>query len=119
MTRSGGGFTLVETMVVVLILGILVSLTAVAVARARETSRQTVCLTNQCAIDDAKDMFASDANKAYGAAATWDDVLPYLQSQRMPVCPSGGQYVLGLVGEPSCCTESRKAPPHHVRGATP
>ena len=41
-----GGFTLIEMMVVVLIIAILSSITAVAVNSAKEKARQTACMSN-------------------------------------------------------------------------
>lgn len=44
--RPGGGFTLVELLVVISIIGVLLSITLPALRSVREASRRTVCLSN-------------------------------------------------------------------------
>jgi hypothetical protein len=54
-------------------------------------------------IQAAKDQWGYFKNKTTNDAPTWDDILPYLHGEK-PVCPSGGAYILGKIGEPVKCS---------------
>lgn len=99
------GFTIVELMIVVAVIGILSALTIASLRRARETSRTNICLVNQVRIDDAKEMFAAEYRKTSGTIVAWSDVTPYLRSGLPPVCPAGGTYVLEVIGVDCYCTQ--------------
>src|SRR4051795_4928084 len=86
------GFTLVEIMIVVLIIGILLAIAVPNFIKARETSRSKACVANLKQIDSAKEQWAMDNNKTNGAAVVMTDLVAgaagYIKST--PSCPSGG-----------------------------
>ncbi len=100
------GFTLVEIMIVVLIIGILLAIAVPNFVRARDTSRTNSCVANLKAVDAAKEQWAMDNKKSTGDAVTMADIAAsgqYLKST--PTCPSGGTYTVANVGtNPSCST---------------
>lgn len=99
------GFTLVEIMIVVLIIGILLAIAVPNFIKARETSRTKSCIANLRQIDAAKEQWAMDNKAAQGAAVAWGDIVPdYIRKQ--PECPSGGTYTVGNVGTDPTCTIS-------------
>lgn len=99
------GFTLVEIMIVVLIIGILLAIAVPNFIKARETSRTKSCIANLRQIDAAKEQWAMDNKAAQGAAVAWGDIVPdYIRKQ--PECPSGGTYTIGNVGTDPTCTIS-------------
>ncbi len=105
INRKRKGFTLVEIMIVVLIIGILLAIAVPNFIRARETSRTKSCVANLRQIDSAKEQWAMDTRAANGAAVTMADLTggasPYIKST--PDCPSGGTYTVGNVGtNPTC-----------------
>lgn len=63
---SRPGFTLIELMIVVAIIGLLTSLAVPNLAKARDTSRLNMIYTNLRALDAAKDQWALDNNQASG-----------------------------------------------------
>lgn len=66
------GFTLVEIMIVVLIVGILLGIAVPNFANARDRSRQKACISNLRLIDSAKEQWAMDyrANNGTTVALT-------------------------------------------------
>lgn len=104
--RSPGtrGFTLVEIMVVVLIIGILVSLAVPSWMRARERAQTRICVANLRQIQQAKEVYALATRARSGTSVSMSDLVPtYLEAE--PFCPAGGgaPYEVGAIGEPPIC----------------
>jgi prepilin-type N-terminal cleavage/methylation domain-containing protein len=102
------GFTLVEIMIVVAIIGILIAIAVPGFVKARTQSRNRACQENLTKIDGAKEQWALENNKAVGTDVAMtdlylDDGSGYLKSQ--PFCPAadGADYEVNAVGtDPAC-----------------
>ena len=98
-----GGFTLIEIMIAVLIIGVLLSLAMPVFAKARDNARTKSCVKNLRQIDQAKVQAALDLGVAEGAPLSFETLVPdYLKSQ--PVCPAGGTYDCTTLGTDATCT---------------
>jgi prepilin-type N-terminal cleavage/methylation domain-containing protein len=98
------GFTLIEIMIVVLIIGILLAIAVPNFVKARENSRAKSCVSNLKQIDSAKEQFAMDTRLTTGAAVATTNLYgstAYIRSE--PKCPSGGAYTPGNVGTAPTC----------------
>lgn len=100
--RRERGFTLVEIMIVVLIIGILLAIAVPSFMNARERSRANACRSNLRQIQAAKEQWAMANNQGGTATPGWGDLTPdFIQQQ--PTCPSGGTYTIGNMGtNPTC-----------------
>jgi prepilin-type N-terminal cleavage/methylation domain-containing protein len=98
------GFTLVEIMIVVLIIGILLAIAVPNFIRAREGSRAKSCVANLKQIESAKEQWAMDTKAAPGATPTAADLYgatKYVKTT--PTCPSGGTYTIAAMdARPTC-----------------
>jgi len=83
-----GGFTLVEIMIVVAIIGLLATIAIPNFAKARETTRKNACISNLRNIDGVIQQWALDLKKDAGAPVTYADIKSYLKNDVS--CPSGG-----------------------------
>ncbi len=72
--RRKGGFTLIEIMIVVLIIGILLAIAIPNFMKARESSRTKSCVANLKQIQAAKEQWAMDTKAASGAAVDAGDI---------------------------------------------
>lgn len=64
-----------------------------------------VCRMQLREIDAAKAEWALAKSKTTNDMPTWDDLRPYLAHHgEIPICPSGGTYTRGRVGEPPVCS---------------
>jgi len=87
------GFTLVEIMIVVAIIGLLASIAIPNFVKARETAQTNACINNLRQIDGAKQMWATETRQGGGATPQKTDIDPYLGrsgSASNITCPAGG-----------------------------
>ena len=107
--NTQAGFTLVEIMIVVLIIGILLAIAIPNFVSARESSRAKACIGNLKQIDSATQQYCMDQKKSatnYGSgpsiATDLVGTASYLRAA--PVCPSSGTYAVAsaITGSPTC-----------------
>ena len=76
--RAKAGFTLIEIMIVVGIIGMLAAMAIPNFIRARAASQQSACINNLRQIDAAKHQWGLEASVALSATPTSADLQPYL-----------------------------------------
>jgi len=108
------GFTLVEIMIVVAIIGLLAAIAIPNFVKARTTAQQNACINNLRQIDGAKDQWAIENKKSTGDTVADTEVNQYLKGTNTPVCPAGGGYTYNAVGTSPTCDKSSLATPHKL-----
>ena len=118
MTISNqAGFTLVEIMIVVAIIGMLATIAIPNYVKAREQAHRTACITNLQHIDGAVSLWAMENKKDADQPVTYGDISSYLRNS--VACPAGGtsfadSYVLTTVDSKPTCQrkpQSHQMPP--------
>jgi len=92
------GFTLVEIMIVVAIIGLLAAIAIPNFVKARETAQLNSIINNLRIIEGAKDQWALEAKKGTGDVPANADVTPYLKNTTMPTQVVGEVYNVNAVG---------------------
>src|SRR6266702_1568504 len=99
-TNKTAGFTLVEIMIVVAIIGLLAAIAIPNFVKARETAQLNSIFNNLRIIEGAKDQWALESKNGTGAATSLTIISDYLKGGTVkPVLTE--TYVTDVVGSPA------------------
>jgi prepilin-type N-terminal cleavage/methylation domain-containing protein len=102
------GFSLIEIMIVVSLIGMLAGIAIPNMVKARSQSQASACLNNLRQIDNATQEWALEHGKGPSSSVIFDDIQPYLKSEVLCPCAGPGatfatSYTISTVSnKPSC-----------------
>jgi len=111
------GFTLVEIMIVVAIIGLLAAMAIPNFMHSRAEVQARVCINNLTKIEGAAEEFAMENGKKDGDAISYPgDLTPFKlnATHSIPGCPAGGTYSLNAVGASPVCSLGSTVSPAHI-----
>ncbi|MCX8156853.1 MAG: prepilin-type N-terminal cleavage/methylation domain-containing protein [Verrucomicrobiae bacterium] len=104
-TPARSGFTLVEIMIVVAIIGLLLAIAVPNFLKSRQLAQSRACINNLRQIQASKQVWGVEKSKAPTDVPTDDDLIgPTLYLKVKPACPAGGVYTYNALGQPVTCS---------------
>jgi prepilin-type N-terminal cleavage/methylation domain-containing protein len=103
-TAAAAGFTLIEIMVVVAIIGLLASISTPRFLKARETSQFSAIINNLRLIESAKELWALESRQGGGTLPVETNIVSFLRGNAMPKPVVGETYNINAVGTPPDAT---------------
>ena len=101
---SSSGFTLVEILIVVAILGLLITIAVPNYVKTRTNAQRQMCIENLAQIEAAKQMWGVESAKTTGDIPTDVDLIgPSLYIKDKPRCPGGPHYRYNPIGTNAEC----------------
>lgn len=105
MRRKSSGFTLLEIMIVVTLIGVLAAVAIPSFTNSVAKTQRQACITTLKSIDMAKAQWMADAQKSGDEIPSDADLVGVGKPLRdKPKCPSGGTYDYRRVMEKPTCT---------------
>lgn len=99
------GFTLIEILIVVSILGLLLTIAVPNFVKSRSQAQKLVCKENLFQIESAKQVWGLEIGRGTGEEPTKADLIgPTLFIKDMPKCPGSGTYTFNVIGSNAVCT---------------
>lgn len=106
--RHETGFTLVEIMIVVAIIGLLATIAIPNYINSRRAAQMSVCISNLRSINGAKQQWALEQRKVNSDTPQGSDLQPYLgetAAGSLPTCPLDGQRTFATSYSPQSVEE--------------
>lgn len=105
--QKTSGFTLVEIMIVVAIIGVLAAMAVPNLLKARRDAQRAACIQNLRAIEGAKEIWALENRKGGNEAPQPTELYGADKAIKTePKCQAGGTYSIGTMDAKPTCTLS-------------